>query len=75
MIDQCPSCEVVLSYEKDGTAYSRIIGIQVPGFYDGIAMWLCPECGHHWARDFGPFTRRQEIADRLARQANEGHPV
>lgn len=69
-LEACPSCGEVLEYVEGGITYYRTVGVQVRGFYDGVAMWQCPVCRHHWARDFGAGTRRQEIADRLAYEAN-----
>lgn len=32
------------------THYSRLIGIEVPGLYDGVSFWRCPDCGATWDR-------------------------
>lgn len=29
--------------------YSRLIGLETPD-YDGISLWLCPDCGTRWDR-------------------------
>jgi predicted RNA-binding Zn-ribbon protein involved in translation (DUF1610 family) len=39
--------------EWDGVTprfYSRIVGIEVRGVYDGVLYWQCPDCGHKWHR-------------------------
>lgn len=30
--------------------YSRKIGIEIPEKYDGVSVWLCPDCGARWDR-------------------------
>ena len=30
------------------THYSRIIGVEIPGKYDGVSLWKCPDCNHQW---------------------------
>lgn len=30
--------------------YSRLIGMEVRGVYDGVLIWYCPDCGHKWPR-------------------------
>jgi len=30
--------------------YSRLIGVEVPGVYDGVLYWQCPDCGAAWHR-------------------------
>lgn len=60
---ECPHCGsdlrgapipqeyVDLGYYKPGsTHYSRKIGIEVRGVYDGILYWRCPDCGGTWHR-------------------------
>lgn len=34
----------------DKTHFSRIIGHEVSGVYDGVLYWSCPDCGMAWAR-------------------------
>lgn len=58
--DTCPACGASMQAEPipeehrhhygDKTHYSRVIGVEVPGVYDGILYWLCPDCGHKWHR-------------------------
>jgi len=36
-------------YAGDGF-YSECIGIEVRGYYDGVAYWRCPYCEYTWAR-------------------------
>lgn len=28
----------------------RTIGVELPGVYDGILFWQCPDCGYRWHR-------------------------
>ena len=37
-------------YEEGVTHYSRMIGVEVPGVYDGVLYWACPDCGARWHR-------------------------
>lgn len=30
--------------------YSRVIGVEVPGVYDGVLFYRCPDCGIEWDR-------------------------
>ena len=56
----CPHCKVSLAGkeipEKDrhlfggATNFSRIVGIEVSGIYDGILYWECPDCNGRWHR-------------------------
>jgi len=40
-------------YSKGSTHYSRLIGIEILGGYDGIQYWKCPDCGGMWDRFTG----------------------
>lgn len=60
-----PSCECSLQgspipedfrlkgYHGDATHYSRVIGVNIRGEYDGVLYWTCPDCGFAWPRQFG----------------------
>lgn len=53
-IEECPKCGVNLRYESEqeqGTLFSRLIGYDIRGVYDGVLYWACPDCGvafHRW---------------------------
>ncbi len=54
------------SYGKQSSeqVWSRVIGIEFQGEYDGISAWQCPDCKYQWNRFTGkpiiyPFTRKQ----------------
>jgi len=49
-VTTCPLCSADLSYEVDGQIYSRGIGVEIPGVYDGVLFWLCPDCDGTWHR-------------------------
>lgn len=66
----CPSCQANLQgepipekdrkyYRNDTTHFSRAIGCDVRGVYDGVLYWYCPDCGHAWPRKFahGPLRK------------------
>lgn len=44
----------------DSTHFRREMGHEVPGVYDGILYWSCPDCGFAWPRwtDGGRLTLR-----------------
>lgn len=58
----CPHCKADLQgdpipqqYRDEGyygehTHYSKVIGHEVRGVYDGVLYWSCPECGGKWHR-------------------------
>lgn len=61
--DECPLCGAELRagaipqehidqglYAPGVTHYSRLIGIQIRGVYDGVLYWQCPDCGGMWNR-------------------------
>lgn len=48
--DPCPHCGTELAYEANGTTYSRKIGMEYRGVYDGALHWSCPICGWAWHR-------------------------
>jgi len=64
MTTGCPSCKSSLQgspipeehrlaglYGDDPpTHYSRKVGIEYPGIYDGVLVWSCPDCGYKWPR-------------------------
>lgn len=43
--------------------YSRTIGIEISGIYDGVLFWQCPDCGGKWHR-FPEGDYRRSRADR-----------
>jgi predicted RNA-binding Zn-ribbon protein involved in translation (DUF1610 family) len=63
----CPACGVSLVGDPipepdrylfgGSTHFGRAIGIEIPGVYDGVLYWQCPDCGHTWDR-FPPGDRR-----------------
>lgn len=62
----CPHCSVSLrgqqipeEYLRDGSYgewngeqrfYSRKVGVEVQGVYDGVLFWQCPDCDGRWHR-------------------------
>lgn len=37
-------------WEGEKRYYSRMIGYEIQGLYDGVAFWMCPDCGIRWHR-------------------------
>ena len=57
------------------THFSRLIGLEVLGHYDGVAQWVCPDCRATWPRlgiDPPPFLR--EALDLDQARANARPP-
>jgi hypothetical protein len=58
--DECPHCGTCLrgaeipeesrQYYSYATHYSRVIGQEIRGVYDGVLFWSCPDCGGTWHR-------------------------
>ncbi|MPZ66207.1 MAG: hypothetical protein GEU83_12060 [Pseudonocardiaceae bacterium] len=59
-LDTCPHCgtsqlgsriptEQRLAY-GGASHYSRTLGVEIPGVYDGVLYWRCPDCGGRWHR-------------------------
>lgn len=40
--------------------YSRMIGIEIRGEYDGVSRWHCPDCGATWDRWTGELVEDAE---------------
>lgn len=39
--------------ENETTHFSRVIGVEYPGGYDGVSEWVCPDCGRREGRFSG----------------------
>lgn len=39
-----------LPHGDDVTHFSRVMGHEVRGVYDGVLYWSCPDCGRAWPR-------------------------
>lgn len=37
-------------YAGTNLHFSRLRGIEVRGGYDGVSIWICPDCGSRWDR-------------------------
>jgi hypothetical protein len=46
----CPFCKADLLHTTNGVEYSRLIGIEIQGQYDGVLAWMCPYCKAVWDR-------------------------
>lgn len=40
----------IKQYYSPPYRFSRIIGVEIRGYYDGVAKWRCPDCGAEWNR-------------------------
>jgi hypothetical protein len=47
--DVCPLCGADFRYGETGQ-FSRRIGVEFQGVYDGILFWQCPDCDGRWHR-------------------------
>jgi hypothetical protein len=52
-LDMCPHCEHDLLYKVDGKTYSKLVGLEIQGGYDGVSYWACPFCQVVWDRFTG----------------------
>lgn len=65
--EQCPFCKADLRGEPipeehrehygNETHFSRLIGIEILGGYDGVSYWRCPDCNAEWDRWTGKLIR------------------
>ena len=37
-------------YGDENARFSRLIGVEVQGLYDGVIKWRCPDCSAEWPR-------------------------
>lgn len=42
-------------YGEGATHYSRKMGVELRGVYDGVLFWVCPDCDFSWVRNFGSY--------------------
>lgn len=61
MDDRCPYCDADLSYGP-GSRFSRQVGVEMPGVYDGVLVWECPNCQGRWHAHSpqSPYRKRAE---------------
>lgn len=69
MNDTCPHCGTDLRETwtyTDGTERTgwSTIGVEIPGVYDGVCYWLCPDCDQWWHR-FPEGDQRRERVNQL----------
>lgn len=60
--EMCPLCGADFAYGETGK-YSRMIGVEIQGVFDGILFWQCPDCDGRWHR-FPETSPLREIANR-----------
>ena len=46
----CPRCRAQLEYQQGDHLLSHVVGVNIPGVYDGVLFWQCPFCGGRWHR-------------------------
>lgn len=45
-------CELISEfYGNAAERWSRLVGIEIQGRYDGVSLWQCPDCQHTWDAD------------------------
>lgn len=84
MTEICPHCKADMTgepipkeyldagyYSSGSTHYSRTIGVEVRGVYDGVLLWQCPDCGKRWHR-FGPDHHLYLVATAYLNPASRG---
>jgi rubredoxin len=50
--------------ENETTHFSRLIGVQYQGGYDGVSEWRCPSCGYREGRWSGRELTGDELEPR-----------
>ena len=68
--NSCPECDADWTGEPipeevqdlfgGKTHFSRLIGIEVTGKYDGVSYWMCPHCRVMWDRWTGEKLQRNQ---------------
>lgn len=57
--ENCPECKISFQgaeipkehqWSFFATHFSKKIGTEVPGVYDGVSKWMCFSCKHEWNR-------------------------
>jgi hypothetical protein len=53
--ETCPHCGTdqrgqPIPGDPQGRRYSRTLGVEIRGVYDGVLYWQCPDCGGTWHR-------------------------
>lgn len=56
----CPECGA----DWTNGGYSRLIGIERRGVYDGVSEWMCPDCNARWGRFTGKRLSGNEVEGR-----------
>jgi hypothetical protein len=51
--------------------YSKMVGVQIRGVYDGVCYWFCPECGERWHRFAEGDSYRRRVEACWAREEEE----
>lgn len=73
--ETCPHCGASLQgtpipeesqHLYGATHFSRKMGVEIPGVYDGVAYWSCPACGMAWERGLFDGHRKTRIARAVA---------
>jgi ribosomal protein L37AE/L43A len=42
--------EIAAQYGDSDAHFSRLIGVEIRGAYDGVLLWQCPDCQTQWRR-------------------------
>jgi len=37
------------SYGRPPYRWSRLIGVEIQEYYDGVSYWMCPDCSARWS--------------------------
>jgi hypothetical protein len=67
--DYCASCNETKRYVGDEQEYSRVLGVEYQGGYDGISEWRCPDCGRREGRWSGKVLGKGETEPRYGGQS------
>lgn len=67
--DYCAGCNETKRYSADGKEYSKVIGVEYQGCYDGVSEWRCPDCGRREGRWSGKVLGEGEFEERYGGEA------
>ena len=61
---------------EDGSRYySKVIGMEIRGVYDGVLFWICPVCGECWHRFTDRFMQARAEPEMAEYRKRHSEPI